>query len=158
VSDGSLIRTLTGHTRDVYSVAFSPNGETLGSASRDRTIKLWEVSDGSLLQTYDQETGAGVLSIQFSPDGRLFGYGREDATVVMARNPFAPNLCQYKLKKDSKSKGGCETCPVEGDIIASQQSCEKKKDCDKKLKGKIPCPGGGRGFCKKIKGKRESCG
>jgi hypothetical protein len=41
-----------------------------------------------LLQTYDQETGTGVLSIQFYPNGRLFGYGRGDATVVLARNPF----------------------------------------------------------------------
>lgn len=40
-----------------------------------------------LLKTYDQETGNGVLSIQFSPDGRLFGYGRQDATVVVARTP-----------------------------------------------------------------------
>jgi hypothetical protein len=46
------------------------------------------VADGSLLQTYDQETGMGVLSLQFSPNGRLFGYGRGDATVVVARNPF----------------------------------------------------------------------
>ena len=91
VADGTLIRTLTGHYSTVCSVAFSPDGQMLasGSGSFDRTIKLWNVSDGAVLQTYDQETGAGVLSIQFSPDGRLFGYGRVDATVVVARNPFA---------------------------------------------------------------------
>ncbi len=78
-----------GHGRTVSSVAFSPDGSLLASGSDDRTIKLWRVSDGALLQTYDEETGTGVLSIQFSPDGRLFGYGREDATVVVARKPFA---------------------------------------------------------------------
>ncbi len=55
----------------------------------DDTIKLWRVSDGALVQTYDEETGTGVLSVQFSPNGQLFGYGRADATVVVARNPFA---------------------------------------------------------------------
>ncbi len=76
-----------GHSWSVYSVSFSPDGSLLASGSDDGTIKLWRVSDGALLQTYDEETGTGVLSIQFSPDGRLFGYGRYDATVVVARNP-----------------------------------------------------------------------
>jgi subtilase family serine protease len=88
VSDGALVRTLTGHTRRVNSVAFSPDGSLLASGSWDATIKLWRVSDGALVQTYDQETGTRVLSIQFSPNGQLFGYGRGDATVVVARNPF----------------------------------------------------------------------
>jgi hypothetical protein len=77
-----------GHTDWVFSVSFSPDGSLLASGSWDRTVKLWRVSDGALLRTYDQETGTGVLSIQFSPSGRLFGYGRADATVVVARNPF----------------------------------------------------------------------
>jgi WD40 repeat protein/subtilase family serine protease len=88
VSDGALVATLTGHTSGVSSVAFSPDGSLLASGSVDRTIRLWRVSDGALVQTYDQETGTRVLSIQFSPNGLLFGYGRDDATVVVARNPF----------------------------------------------------------------------
>ncbi|RJP30327.1 MAG: hypothetical protein C4547_16835 [Phycisphaerales bacterium] len=66
--------------------------------------------------------------------------------------------CQYTLKKDSKSKGGCETCPVKGDTISSGEACETKKDCAKKFSTTISCPGGGPGICKKIKGKRSSCG
>lgn len=39
----SLLRTLTltGHTSYVFSVAFSPHGQTVASGSKDRTIKIW---------------------------------------------------------------------------------------------------------------------
>jgi WD40 repeat protein len=91
VSNGTLIATLEGHSDSVYAIAFSPDGGLLASGGADRVINLWRVSDRTRLQSYSSETGTGVLAIQFSPDGRWFGYGRLDATVVAARNPFPPN-------------------------------------------------------------------
>jgi len=82
-----IVWTAGGHGSSVNSVAYSPDGATLASGSRDKTIKLWRVSDGALLQTYDQETGTGVHAVAFSPDGALFAYGRADATLVLARTP-----------------------------------------------------------------------
>jgi WD40 repeat protein/anti-sigma factor RsiW len=41
---GEELVTLRGHTGWVNAIAFSPDGKTLASASRDRSVKLWDVS------------------------------------------------------------------------------------------------------------------
>ena len=90
VSDWSLQRTLTAHRLGVISVSFSPDGQLLVSSGTDGTLKLWRVADGALLETYDQETGTAVNAAAFSSDGRFIAYGRDDATVVVARTPRLP--------------------------------------------------------------------
>ena len=45
---------LEGHTRRVNSCNFSPCGNFIVSGSDGKTIKIWEVSYGSLLKTLKQ--------------------------------------------------------------------------------------------------------
>jgi WD40 repeat protein len=84
VADGSLVRTLTGHTDAVTSVSFSPDGSLLASGSGDKTIKLWRVADGSLVRTLTGHTD-WVNSVSFSPDGRLLASGSADDTIKLWR-------------------------------------------------------------------------
>lgn len=39
------------HTRLVSCVVFSPDGKTIASGSRDKTIRLWNASDGTHVRT-----------------------------------------------------------------------------------------------------------
>ena len=37
---------MTGHTRSVWSVTFSPAGDLLATGSDDGTTRLWSITDG----------------------------------------------------------------------------------------------------------------
>jgi WD40 repeat protein len=74
--------TLQGHTRDVWSVAFSLDGRTLASGSVDRTIRLWDPVTGEIRATLEGHEGS-VLAVAFSPDGGTLASGSRDNTVKL---------------------------------------------------------------------------
>ena len=51
VATGELRLTFTGHSQQIGSVAFSPDGQTLASGSADHTIKLWDIATGQERRT-----------------------------------------------------------------------------------------------------------
>src|SRR5207302_7548473 len=52
VSDWKLLATLRGHDDVVFSVAFSPDGQQLASASFDHSVRLWDTQTHEALKIY----------------------------------------------------------------------------------------------------------
>lgn len=70
-----LIQNGRGHS--IRSIAFSPDRRMLASAEKYGRTKLWEVSSGRFIRSFEHVS----LSVAFSPDGKLLASGGEDFEI-----------------------------------------------------------------------------
>jgi WD40 repeat protein len=64
---------LKGHTDWVNQVVYNPDGSRLATASRDRTVRIWDAASGKELFTIKDNPG-NVWSVAYSPDGLKFAW------------------------------------------------------------------------------------
>src|SRR5262249_2198427 len=77
---GKELGPLAGHTSKIFSAAFSPDSQTLATASADRTVRLWEGPSGRERFVLTGHAEA-VWCVAFSPDGNTVFSASADKTV-----------------------------------------------------------------------------
>ncbi|HRD78131.1 MAG TPA: WD40 repeat domain-containing protein, partial [Hyphomicrobiaceae bacterium] len=82
---GTLVRSWVAHTNSINSVAISPDGREIISASNDGTAKRWDAATGRLLGTFGPIVGASEV-VSFHPvsiarSGYTIATGHGDGVV-----------------------------------------------------------------------------
>jgi len=75
-----VLLTLTGHTDEVKSLAFTPDERFVISGSKDRTIRVWDLQRAEHTQPYQGHTRQ-VSALCFSADGRQVLSGGYDGVA-----------------------------------------------------------------------------
>lgn len=80
--DGTVLRTLRGHTESINRLAFSTDGTRLASCSRDGTVRIWDALTGEALHILQEGTGT-VTCLGFSADNAVLTGGGEQKTITL---------------------------------------------------------------------------
>ncbi|MCZ2340426.1 MAG: WD40 repeat domain-containing protein [Bacteroidales bacterium] len=77
---GQTIRAFTGHSAKVNSLAATPNGQLVVTGSQDKSVRIWDASNGKQLWSFQGHLGQ-VTAVALRPDGQQAASGGEDGTI-----------------------------------------------------------------------------
>jgi len=98
-------QTLTIHAHNVWTLAFSPDGEMIATGSADETIQFWDAASGEPVGDPILGHEGGVTSLAFSPDGEILASGGIDTTIFLtdlaSRQRIGPPLTSHEAAVSS---------------------------------------------------------
>jgi WD40 repeat protein len=83
VQTGARLRTLKGHSKLVFSVAYSPDGSKVLTGGYDGTARIWNAATGAQLNLLRLDSASGVRNVQFSSDGTRAFTGHLDGSIAI---------------------------------------------------------------------------
>src|SRR5581483_6428221 len=94
---GTVIKVLQGHTDDVYTLAWSPDGTYLASLaqSQDNTVRLWNPATGKQLYVVHSRGYGAMERLAWSPNSRYLAVQRQ---VQVGDNTTGPIVTRDEIQ------------------------------------------------------------
>ncbi|MCB1231354.1 MAG: hypothetical protein KDN19_13865 [Verrucomicrobiae bacterium] len=81
---GKVLRVISAHPDTIFSIAVSPDGRLAATTSADKSVKVWNLSDGTLAHHLEGHTDY-VLAAAFSPQTDRLATAGDDEEVKIWR-------------------------------------------------------------------------
>lgn len=97
IENKELSRLISGHQSTVTDLQFSPDGQSLLTTSRDRTGRIWDLTDSRKLPIILDDHNDWVYAGSFSPDGKQVLTGSGDGYIrswPVDPSYFANRICE----------------------------------------------------------------
>ena len=119
---GNCIRTLSGHTNEIWAMAYSPDGHFLVSGSDDCTVRFWDVAMGECIHILEKHTG-WIQTLVFSVAGNLLVTGSQDRSINLwdvapLKNGECPRLVRTLTGHKARVTDVCIS-PDDSTIVSS---------------------------------------
>lgn len=96
--------TISGHTKAISCLKFSPDGKVLATGSADKTVRIWNVTDGKI----DKVIGGhklGISDLSWTSDGRFIGTCSDDKSLKLfdvsaVSNTYSLFLFKVNFRED----------------------------------------------------------
>lgn len=124
LNDLEKIYSLSGHQGKITAYCVSPDGNYIATASEDKSLRIWRISDGTCCKIIDIDNVASI--ILFHPDGK---------NVITASNFWSED---HSIKKWNIESGICTNLAIpkedvnsliynpKGDVLLSASGWEAK--------------------------------
>jgi len=110
--ENKLIFKCQAHKTIVESVIFSPDNLKIASSSRDRSIKIWDVSTGQCILSLDSPNKHLIKNLIFNQNGnKLFGYSNQQIIC------WDLDTGNYRILIESQSRICSLTLSSQDDIL-----------------------------------------
>ena len=74
------VRRFRGHTDQIQTLDFSPDGTQIASSAHDGTVRLWDVASGAEVRAFAPKVGK-LHGVAFAPDGLTLAFSSDKGHV-----------------------------------------------------------------------------
>lgn len=104
---GNFNNISAGHSKEIKSISFSPDGTMIASASGDRTVKIWKVPSGEVMHTL-RGHASEVLEVAFADQNNVLSM---DADLTIKHWTLGSEKETYSVSSGDKAVRAFDVSP-----------------------------------------------